>query len=134
MSRPIEPLVRRELPVDDSVLVVRGGPLTADKIVEHAARQQAVFTYRGAPMTAISVDLSIEGWPLERILRERMWSRSRYAITTVGQLRAGGYELVATGSAPHYSVVLPAASEAEAAALLEHFGPTLTNEFKQRRK
>lgn len=134
MSRPIEPLIRRELPPDDSVVVVRGGPLTAGKIVEHAARQQAVFTYRGAPMIAISVDLSIEGWPLERILRERMWSRSRYATTTVGELRSAGYELVATSSAPHYSVVLQAASEAAASALLDHFGPTLVNEFKQRRK
>ena len=85
-------------------------------------------------MTAISVDLAIEGWSLERILRERMWSRSRYATTTVGQLRSAGYELVPTSSAPHYSVVLPDASEAAAASLLEHFGPTLVNEFKQRRR
>ncbi|MGH9272913.1 MAG: hypothetical protein ACRDZ2_16760 [Ilumatobacteraceae bacterium] len=134
MSRPIEPLIRREPPPDDPVVVVRGGPLTAQKIVEHAARQQAVFTYRGVPMIAISVDLSIEGWSLERILRERMWSRSRYAITTVCELRAHEYELVATGSAPHYSVVLPAASEAEAAALLDRFGPTMINEFKQHRR
>ena len=85
-------------------------------------------------MIAISVDLAIEGWSIERILRERMWSRSRYATTTVGQLRSAGYELVATSSAPHYSLVLPELSEAAAASLLDHFGPTLVNEFKQRRR
>lgn len=134
MSRPIEPLVRPEPPPDDLVVVVRGGPLTAQKIVEHAIRQQAVFTYQGAPMTAISVDLSIEGWPLERILRERMWSRSQYATTTVGHLRAAGFELVATSSAPHFSVVLPTATEFVAVALLDCFGSTLGNQFKQRRR
>ena len=134
MSQPIDVLIRAEPPPDDSVVVVRGGPLTAQKIVEHAVRQQAVFTYRGAPMTAISVDLAIEGWSLERILRERMWSRSRYGTTTVAQLRAAGYELVATSSAPHYSVVLPEATESAAVALLDHFGPTMVNEFKQRRR
>lgn len=77
MNQSIEPLIRGEPPPDDAVLVVRGGPLTAQKIVEHAARQRAVFTYRGEPMIAISVDLAIEGWSLERILRERMWSHGR---------------------------------------------------------
>jgi hypothetical protein len=71
---------------------------------------------------------------LERILRERMWSRSRYATTTVGELRGAGYELVATSSAPHYSVILPEASETAASALLDHFGPTLVNSFRQRRR
>lgn len=134
MTQPIEPLVRSEPPPDDAVVVVRGGPLTPQKIVEHAVRQQAVFSYRGAPMIAISVDLAINGWPIERILRERMWSRSRYATTTVGELRAAGYELVPTGMAPHFSVVLPSAGEAAAVSLLGHFGPTLANEFKRTRR
>jgi hypothetical protein len=85
-------------------------------------------------MIAISVDLTIQGWTIERILRERMWSRSRYATTTVGRLRSAGYELVATSTAPHYSVVLPDATERAAAELLSHFGPTLQNEFRQRRR
>ena len=78
--------------------------------------------------------MAIEGWSIERILRERMWSRSRYATTTVGQLRSAGYELVATSSAPHYSLILPEPSEAAAASFLEHFGPTLINDFKQRKR
>lgn len=134
MSQPVEPLIRDELPPEGAVLVIRGGPLTAQKIVEHALRQQAVFTYGGEPMAAISVDLTIEGWTVDRILRERMWSRSRYATTNVGALRSSGYVFVATGAAPHYSLVMPDVSEAAAVALLAHFGPTLANEFKQRRR
>jgi len=87
-----------------------------------------------APMTAISVDLAIYGGPIERIVRERMWSRSRYATTTAGELRAAGHELVPAGRAPHFSVVLPDAGEATAASLLGHFGPTLVNEFKRPRR
>jgi hypothetical protein len=71
-------------------------------------RQPAVFTFRGKPMVATGVDLTIEGWSVERILRERMWSRSTSAMTTAGELRSAGCELGATSAAPHYSVVLPA--------------------------
>ena len=133
-GQPIEPLIRTEVAPNDAVVVIRGGPIAVAKIVEHARRQEAVFTYRGEPMTAISVDLTIQGWTVERILRERMWSRSSYATTTVGELRTAGYELLATSTAPHYSVILPGTTEAVAAAFLAHFGPTLQNQFKQRRR
>ena len=132
--RPIEPLIRAEEPPTDAVVVIRGGPITAAKIVEHAARQEAVYSYRGEPMVAISVDLTIPGWSVERILRERMWSRSRYATATVGALRSAGYELVPTSRTPHYSIVLSEASEVAAVDLLSHFAPTLVNEFRQRRR
>ena len=48
-------------------------------------------------MVAISVDLTVEGWTLDRILAERMQTRSSYASAMVGVLRAAGYELVPTG-------------------------------------
>src|SRR4051812_16104909 len=60
-------------------------------------------------MVAISVDLTVEGWTLDRILAERMQTRSSYASAMVGVLRAAGYELVPTGRAPHYSLILPGA-------------------------
>jgi hypothetical protein len=47
---------------------------------------------------------------------------------------AADYELVVASAAPHYSVVLPAASPDAAADFLAHFGPTLVNEFRQRRR
>jgi hypothetical protein len=134
VRKPIEPLIRDEGRQDSTVVVIRGGPINAEKIVAHALRQQAVFTFRGEPMIAISVDLAIEGWPVERILSERMWSRSTYALSTVGTLAAAGFELVPTSTPPHYSIVLPDTSEAAALDLLSHFGPTMENEFRQRRR
>lgn len=83
-------------------------------------------------MVAISVDLTIHGWTIARILRDRVWSRSRYATTRVGELRTAYYELLATSTAPHYSVILHGVSELAAAEFLSHFGPTLENQFRQR--
>jgi len=113
--------------------VVRGGPIAAQKVAEHAQRQEALFTFRGQPMVAISVDLTVEGWTLDRILAERMQTRSSYASATVGVLRAAGYELVPTGRPPHCSLILPGSSDAEAAALLALLGPTLQNPYRARR-
>ena len=131
--RPIEELIREEAAPDDAVVVIRGGPIAVDKIVEHARRQQALFTYADGPMAAISVYLTVTGWPVERILRVRMHTRSRYATAAAGAVRAAGYELVPTGRVPHFSLVLPVASAAEATALLAHFGPTLENPYRGRR-
>ena len=61
MTQPVESFIRAEEPPDDTLVVVRAGPLTAEKIAEHATRQMAVFSYRGSPMAAISVDLCIGG-------------------------------------------------------------------------
>jgi hypothetical protein len=47
-------------------------------------------------MPSISVDTTGVGWTVETMLRERLWSRSSYATTTVGALRANGYELLPT--------------------------------------
>ncbi len=126
-GQPIVPLIRVEEPPQDAVVVIRGGPIAAAKLVEQPRRQQAVFTDRGEPMVAVSVDLTIEGWTIERVLLERMWSTSRYATTRVGRLRRAGYELVATGASPHCSVLLLEATEQAADDFLSHFGPTLDN-------
>jgi hypothetical protein len=134
VTQPIEPFIRTEESPDDTVVVVRAGPLTAEKIVEHAERQMAVFSYRGAPMASISVDLCIGAWKLERVLAERMWSRSRYAVTTVGALRMAKYELVPTNAAPHYDIVLRATTMVVAEELLAFFGPTMENPYKKRQQ
>ena len=131
--RPIEPLVRAETARDDALVVVRGGPIAVEKVVEHALRQEALFTYMGAPMCAISVYLSVPGWPVDRILAERMSTRSRYAVALVSTLLVAGYSLVPTGQLPHFSLVLPGASRVDVSALLAKFGPTLENPYRSRR-
>ncbi len=131
---PIEPHVRDEDPLDDTVVVIRAGPLTVEKLVEHATRQQGRYSFRGRPMASISVDVASSGWTIEAILRDRLWSRSTYATCAVGALLGGGYELVPTFDAPHYDVLLPAASAEVAGSLLSLFGDPRSNPYKRRRR
>ena len=79
---PIEGHLRSDAVADDTVLFIRGGPLTAKKLVEHAERQMRDFSYRGSPMVSVSVDGTVAGWTVELVLRERMWSRSHFATAT----------------------------------------------------
>ena len=97
---------------DDAVIVIRGGPVTVEKIVGHSLRQRELFSFRGEPMAAI-----------------RPTSRSRLDSGS-----AGGYELLATFQRPHYSIVLPEATEDVARILLARFGSTLDNPYRQRRR
>jgi hypothetical protein len=115
------------------VLVIRGGPLTLAKLMDHAARQALEYGYRGTPMFSVSVDAAFGNWTLEQILRTRMWSRSTYATTTPRRLRVAGHLLLPTFAVPHCDIVLPAATMAAAADLLAQFGPTLDNPYKRRR-
>jgi len=131
--QPIEPYLRGEIPPESAVLVVRGGPLTLEKIVEHAARQALAYSFRGEPMVSISADLTVGAWTVEAILRTRMGSRSKYATVTVGVLRAAGYPLLPTFAPPHYDIVLPEVSAPAARALLAHFGAVLDNPYRRRR-
>ncbi len=84
-------------------------------------------------MASISVDATVAGWTVEAILRDRLWSRSSYATTTVGALRANGYELLATFEVPHFDVLMPAATREAASTLLSFFGPAERNDYRRRR-
>jgi len=119
---PIEPSIRDEEPPDDAILVIRAGPVTVEKILEHARREEGRFTFRGAPMASVSVDATIGDWTLEAILRDRLWSRTTYATTTVGALRRSGHDLLPTFGVPHYDLLLPAATLKAAGSLLATFG------------
>lgn len=129
---PIEAEIRSERPPDESLLVIRAGPLTPEKLLEHALRQSRDYSYRGEPMASVSVSVTIEGWPLDRILRERLWSRSTYATANAGAVRTTGFELLPTHRAPHYDIVLPAASLAHTSTLLAVFGDGQPNPFRRR--
>ncbi|MGH7320462.1 MAG: hypothetical protein ACRELA_12660 [Candidatus Rokuibacteriota bacterium] len=131
---PIEGHVRDEEPPDDTVLVIRGGPLAPEKLIAHAHRQQLKFSYQGRSMASVSVDATVAGWSLEAILEERLWSRSTYAACEVGRIREAGYVLLATHEAPHYDILLAEASLAAAEALLAVFGAPYHNPYKGRRR
>src|SRR5437868_6517180 len=124
---PIEAHLRQHAVADHTVLLIRGGPLTVEKLVKHAQRQMRGFSFRGSPMASVSVDGTVAGWTVELVLRERMWSRSQFATATAGVIRAHGFEVLPTYDAPHFDIVLRDASHTEAAKLLEAFGPPEDN-------
>jgi hypothetical protein len=95
-GEPIEPYVRTEVPPDDAIVVVRGGPIAAEKIVEHALRQAREYTYQGTPMYSVSVSLTIDGWDLAALLAGPLSSRAAFAVSTVGSVRRAGFGLLPT--------------------------------------
>ena len=130
---PIEPFLRADEPPDEAVVVLRGGPIAIDKIVQHAVREAREYSYRGEPLYSVSVSLTIDGWSLDDLLAGPLVSRSTYAVSTVGALRAARFVLLATYAAPHYDLVLGSAGYDEATRLLLYFGEPQPNPYKRRR-
>jgi hypothetical protein len=115
-------------------VVVRGSPITAEKLWTHAIRQAREYSYRGDHMASVSVDVVLPDWPLERILTAQLATYSRYSICPVATLVEAGFELLATGAIPHADVVFPAVDSLWAervAALLA--GSEQRNPYKSRR-
>jgi hypothetical protein len=129
---PIEPYVRDETPPTSTTLVVRGGPLTAEKLLQAARREQAVYTWREKPLPCISVEAVTDEWPLERLLAEHLATRSTYATTTVREVLRAGLTLLPTFDPPHYDVVLEDASSAEAARFMSILSQPIANPHKRR--
>jgi hypothetical protein len=118
----------------EAALVVRGSPITAEKLWTHAVRQAREYSYRGEHMASVSVDVVLLDWPLERILAAQLATYSRYAICPVAVLVEAGFEILATGSIPHADVVFPAVDSLWAerlAAILA--GSEQRNPYKSRR-
>jgi len=131
-GEPIEPYLRPERPPDDAIVVVRGGPITAEKIVEHVVRQAREYSYAGRPMYSVSVSLTVDGWDLARLLAGPLSSRTAFAASTVGAIRRAGFGLLATYEPPHYDLLLGSAEYREAEALLAVFGPPEVNPYRRR--
>jgi hypothetical protein len=129
---PIETYLRVEVIDDEMIVVVRGGPVTTEKFVEHAHRQARDFTFRGAPMYSISVNLTVHGWDLEALLAGPLASRSTYATATVGAVRTAGFELLPTFAAPHYDLLLPGGQYPDAERARGVFSDPEPNPFKRR--
>lgn len=83
-------------------------------------------------MASVSVAVTVEGWPLERVLQERLWSRSTYATATVATVTDAGFRLVLTHRPPHYDVILSAATPEHASRLLAVFGVVQPNPYRRR--
>lgn len=86
-------------------------------------------------MAAVSSDLVVPLWPLERILTGQLVTYSRYATCSVERLVDHEFEVLATGAPPHADIVLPVLGIVEAERLARLFAPNEElNPHKDRRR
>lgn len=133
---PIEDLLRSGEVVDaDAHLVMRGWPVDVAGILRNADLTRSRYSLAGDPFVAISAEVTIPGWDVETILTgPRLRSRRSYAMAPVRSVIEAGFDLIPTFNAPHYSVVLPSYTEADAARLVEALGQVKPNPRFERRK
>lgn len=126
---PIEEHLRSDDQLDPtSHVVVRGWPLTVDGMLRNADATRSRFSWSGAPLVAVSAEITIGSWTVDSILAgPRLRTRSRYAETTAASVVEAGFGLLPSFAAPHYSVVLPAYDEVDIRRLLEVLGPVKSN-------
>lgn len=99
------PLLRAEKTPPSTTTVVRGGTDTRDKLRRHAQRTARAWVLDGKPLLGISV-FAVLGSPLEDLLRHRFASFRKVYLPTVARLARHGFDLLATGHRPHFTVRL----------------------------
>jgi hypothetical protein len=119
-------LLRDEHPLVGTTLVIRGGRDTPDKLRGHAERTARAWALDGQALLGISV-FAVLGMPLEDLLRRRFASFRTIYLPTAGLLRDHGFELLATGQRPHFTVRLRRADDGELEELLAALGPAQPN-------
>jgi hypothetical protein len=135
-STPIEGHVRPGEVVDPNAhLVVRGWPLIVDGLLRNADATRRRYSRAGRPFVAVSAEVTIAGWDVDAILSgPRLRTRRSYAAVPVRRVVEAGFDLLATFSAPHYSVVLPSYTDVAAQRLMEVLGEVRVNPHHVRRE
>lgn len=129
MATPIEDHLRGGDPTEWT-LVIRGRPLTVEGLLLAAGRTVSEFTWRGAPVAAVSAEVTGPGRSTEEVLAgPRLRTRRTYAAAPVSALLDGGFPVLPTFAAPHVSIVFPAYDEASARALVDILGPEHVNPY-----
>jgi hypothetical protein len=75
----IEPFIRVEEMRGLAVLIVRGVPVAAEKLMAAVRREQAIYSWCDSPLACVSAEAVMGEWTLERVLSVRLWTRSTYA-------------------------------------------------------
>lgn len=119
-------LLRVEQPLPETTIVVRGGRDTLDKLRSHSQRTARAWSLDGQPLLGISV-FAVLGIGLDDLLARRFASFRTIYLPTAGQLRQDGFELLATGQRPHYTVQMRRADDPELEELLAALGATRPN-------
>lgn len=115
--------IRVEDPPADAVVVLRAGVMALNDL---AAAAERTFDLYG--MHGLSVELAIGVSVLDACRSSRRLARyQRIRLSSVGRVRGQGFALAATFEYPHYTLVLPDASELTLARLERCFDPPIPN-------
>jgi hypothetical protein len=120
------PLLRDEHPPAEATIVVRGGNDTRAKLRRHVERTARAWSLDGRPLLGISV-FAVLDMPLEELLRQRFANFRSIHLLTVAGLGGCGFELLATGQRPHFTIRLRQASDDELDRLLAALGDVRPN-------
>jgi hypothetical protein len=111
--------LRRETPPNDSVIVVRGGRDTIEKLELHAKRTARRWTLNGVPLEGVSVFCALDqagSASLDRVLSAMRTYRYVHLVEA-SELRAAGFALLATGRRPHFTLHAATGSTLDVRAL-----------------
>lgn len=130
MLTAVENQLRADEDVGHGLLVIRGRPLTVEGLLVAAGRTLGEFSWNGAPLAAISAEVTGSDRTVKDILAgRRLRTRRTYASARVLDLVARGFAVLPTFTTPHVSIVLPEYDEATVGALLAIFGPEQANPY-----
>ena len=110
----------------DTAVVARGGRDTVGKLRRHAQRTARAWSLDGQPLLGISV-FAVLDMTVEELLSRRFATFPTIYLPTVGELRDHGFELLATGQRPHFTVRLQRGDDAELERLLTALGAVRRN-------
>lgn len=122
-----------EQPPAAARVVIRGGPDTLSLLRAHARRLWRSYQLDGQPVYGISVFVALDdiGPASERgILTVKLQSYPSVYCCTVAAVTAAGFELLATFSRPHFTIVLPDLDSVGSLAAM--FGELLVNPYAGR--
>lgn len=135
MPKRLEDFLRADS-TDDWELVIRGRQFDPTRLLADALDMLELYTWRDAPVAAVSASVVHRGQTVDELLRERrLRTRRDVVIAPVADVVAAGFPVLATFDAPHVSIVLPEPTPVEAVRLRQLFGePTPNPHYDGRRK
>lgn len=93
MADELRPHVRHDVPPNDTTVIVRGEPDTADKLARHAVRSNRAYQLDGQPFWGVSVFLALDELgdaSLDGLLSGRLRTYRVGHTPTLEQVRAAG--------------------------------------------